>query len=39
MSGRAVIASPVSFGDTFLPKIDITYAPEITGATEDFAVD
>ena len=38
MPGRAIVA-PVSFGDTSLPKIDITYIPPLIGATYDFAVD
>lgn len=38
MSGRAIIA-PLSFGDSSLPRIDITYVPEITGAVADFAAD
>lgn len=38
MPGRAIVA-PVSFGDTTLPKIDITYVPPLVGATYDFAVD
>lgn len=38
MSGRAVIA-PLSFGDSSLPRIDITYVPEIVGAVADFAAD
>lgn len=38
MPGRAIVAN-VSFGDTTLPKIDITYIPPLTGATYDFAVD
>jgi len=38
MPGRAIIA-PVSFGDTTLPKIDITYVAPLAGALYDFAVD
>lgn len=38
MPGRAIISN-VSFGDTTLPKIDITYIPPLVGATYDFAVD
>jgi hypothetical protein len=38
MPGRAIVA-PVSFGDTTLPKIDITYIAPLIGATYDFAVD
>ena len=38
MSGRAIIA-PLSFGDTSLPRIDITYVPEVPGAVADFAAD
>lgn len=38
MPGRAIVAN-VSFGDTTLPKIDITYIAPLAGATYDFAVD
>lgn len=38
MPGRAIVA-PVSFGDTTLPRIDITYIAPLAGATYDFAVD
>jgi len=38
MPGRAIVA-PVSFGDTTLPKIDITYIAPLAGALFDYAVD
>lgn len=38
MPGRAIVA-PMSFGDTTLPKIDITYIAPLAGALYDFAVD
>lgn len=38
MPGRAIVAN-VSFGDTTLPKIDITYTAPLAGALYDFAVD
>jgi hypothetical protein len=38
MPGRAIVSN-VSFGDTTLPKIDITYIAPLAGATYDFAVD
>ncbi|MGV0109849.1 hypothetical protein [Arthrobacter sp. CP30] len=38
MPGRAIVA-PVSFGDTTLPRIDISYIAPLAGATLDFAVD
>ncbi|MFE4229114.1 hypothetical protein ACFRJ8_14640 [Arthrobacter sp. NPDC056886] len=38
MPGRAIVSN-VSFGDTTLPKIDITYIQPLVGALYDFAVD
>lgn len=38
MPGLAIVA-PVSFGDTTLPKIDITPLQRVLGATYDWAAD